>query len=73
MAQGQAPLEECERLKSLFATIYGQPISDEQFGYLNSVRVMDAKNAHSAIRRFGAIDRQRLNTPLSVRFDANRP
>jgi FkbM family methyltransferase len=59
-------------LKSLFAVIYGRPISDEQFGYLNSVRVMDAKNTHSAIRRIiGAIDRQRLNTPLSVRFDAS--
>ena len=60
-----------EALKSLFEVIYGQPISDEQLRYLNAVRVMEAKNAHSAIRQIiGAIDRQRLNTPLSVRFDA---
>ena len=59
-------------LRSLFAIIYGQPISDDQFGYLNAIRVMDAKNAHSAMRRIiGAIDRQQWGTPLNIRFDAS--
>jgi len=59
-------------LKSLCGVIYDRPITEEQFGYLIAVGVMDAKTSHSAIRRIiGAIDRQRLNTPLNVHFDAN--
>jgi FkbM family methyltransferase len=59
-------------LKSLFSVIYDRAITEEQLGCLNAVGVANAKTAHSTIRRIiGAIDRQRLSTPLHVHFDSN--
>jgi FkbM family methyltransferase len=59
-------------LETLFSVIYDRAISTDQFRHLNSIGVMEAKSAHSSIRRIiGAIDRQRLNTPLNVHFGSS--
>ena len=59
-------------LKTLISVIYNQDAPDELIEHLKANSVENAANHYGVMRRvIGLIDRQRLPTPMIVRFDAD--